>query len=269
MLLHQLGELGNLQPRRRVDQPGAPSASKNAARHRAGVRLSLFERSARGLSSPSSVATWSSSPARRLVDFERFIADLEASDAGASASFVVGGIMGAAPDVVARAVADLKKKRPLLAVAHPRETSDQLLDLLQRRELDLAVGRFSAPMQHNRRTSSRSPTSSSARIGEEGATRSAAPDRSRSPTWWTGPGCCSSSPALRASSWRTSFAQRNLRTPENLVECGSIFAIAAGCCSRATAVAVLPSRWCATRSIPGCCGACRSRWAASSPTSAC
>ena len=38
----------------------------------------------------------------------------------------------------------------LLAVRILGETSDQLLDLLQRRELDLAVGRFSAPMQHNR-----------------------------------------------------------------------------------------------------------------------
>lgn len=57
--------------------------------------------------------------------------------------------MGAAPDVVARAMAELKHQRPLLAIKLMGETSDEIVALLLERKIDLAVGRFSDPLQHN------------------------------------------------------------------------------------------------------------------------
>ena len=150
MLLHQLGELGNLHRAAEAISLAQPSASKMLRDIELAFGFPLFERSARGMGITELGRHVVEFAGSALVDFERFVADLEAKRRGGFGQLVVGGIMGAAPDVVARAVADLKKKRPLLAVRILGETSDQLLDLLQRRELDLAVGRFSAPMQHNR-----------------------------------------------------------------------------------------------------------------------
>ncbi len=61
----------------------------------------------------------------------------------------VGAIMGAAPDLLAMAVAALKTERPLLNVRILGETSDQVVQLLHRREVDLALGRLTNPLQHN------------------------------------------------------------------------------------------------------------------------
>lgn len=57
--------------------------------------------------------------------------------------------MGAAPDVVARAMADMKKERPLLSIRLMGETSDEIVALLLEGKIDLSVGRFSSPLQHN------------------------------------------------------------------------------------------------------------------------
>ena len=57
--------------------------------------------------------------------------------------------MGAAPDVLAMAIAELKSERPLLNVRILGETSDQVVQLLHRREVDLALGRLTTPLQHN------------------------------------------------------------------------------------------------------------------------
>ena len=62
---------------------------------------------------------------------------------------MIGAIMGAAPDVVARAMADMKKERPLLSIRLMGETSDEIVALLLEGKIDLAVGRFSNPLQHN------------------------------------------------------------------------------------------------------------------------
>jgi DNA-binding transcriptional LysR family regulator len=62
---------------------------------------------------------------------------------------MVGAIMGAAPDIVARAVVELKARRPLLVVQMLGETNDEILNLLAQHKIDLAVGRFNSPLQHN------------------------------------------------------------------------------------------------------------------------
>ena len=47
------------------------------------------------------------------------------------------------------AVAALKTESPLLNVRILGETSDQVVQLLHRREVDLALGRLTSPLQHN------------------------------------------------------------------------------------------------------------------------
>ena len=99
---------------------------------------------------PTPLGTATLAYARRsLADLTRFAADLESKRRGGHGQLTVGAIMGAAPDVLAMAVAELKSERPLLNVRILGETSDQVVQLLHRREVDLALGRLTTPLQHN------------------------------------------------------------------------------------------------------------------------
>ena len=267
MLLQQLGELGNLHRAAEAISLAQPSASKMLRDIELAFGFPLFERSARGMGITELGRHVVEFAGSALVDFERFVADLEAKRRGGFGQLVVGGIMGAAPDVVARAVADLKKKRPLLAVRILGETSDQLLDLLQRRELDLAVGRFSAPMQHNRFDFEPLANELLCAVVRKGHPLC----RARALTLadlmgWPWVLQLLSSPARQLM--EDEFAQANLRTPRTWSSAARS-SRCCSCCNRATRSPCCPNRWCATRSTPGCSAACRSRWAASSPTSAC
>jgi DNA-binding transcriptional LysR family regulator len=109
----------------------------------------LFERQPRGMQ-PTELGTAVLAFARRMVvDLERFTQDLDNKRQGGYGQLVIGAIMGALPDVVAHVMADLKQRRPLLSVKLLGETSDEILDLLLEGKIDLAVGRFSNPLQHN------------------------------------------------------------------------------------------------------------------------
>ena len=86
---------------------------------------------------------------RLLADLDRFALDLDNRRRGGYGHLVIGAIMGDGPDVLAQAIADLKRRRPLLTVRLQGETSDEIVSLLLQRRIDLAVGRYSNPLQHN------------------------------------------------------------------------------------------------------------------------
>jgi DNA-binding transcriptional LysR family regulator len=109
----------------------------------------LFERLPRGME-PTELGCEVVGFARRLLsELDRFTQDLHQKRQGGYGQLMVGAIMGAAPDVVAHAVADMKRLRPLLVVRLLGETSDEILNLLTQRKIDLAVSRFSHILQHN------------------------------------------------------------------------------------------------------------------------
>lgn len=238
MLLRQLGELGNLHRAAGAISLAQPSASKMLRDVELAFGFPLFVRSAKGMGVTELGRHVVEFAGSALVDLERFVADLEAKGRGGFGQIIVGGIMGAAPDVVARAVADLKKKRPLLAIRILGETSDQLLDLLQRRELDLAVGRFSAPMQHNRFDFEPLANELLCAVVRKGHPLCRAKSLHLADlVSWPWILQLLTSPARQLM--EDEFAQANLRTPENLVECGSIFAMLQ-LLQSSDAVAVLP-----------------------------
>jgi len=126
-----------------------PSASRMLSDIEEAFGFRLFERSARGIE-PTALGTVTLAYARRaLAELRRFAEDLDVKRKGGHGQLTVGAIMGAAPDVLAMAVAALKTERPLLNVRILGETSDQLVQLLHRREVDLALGRLTTPLQHN------------------------------------------------------------------------------------------------------------------------
>jgi len=126
-----------------------PSASRMLGDIEEAFGFRLFERNARGMQ-PTALGVVTLAYARRaLADLTRFAEDLDVKRRGGHGQLTVGAIMGAAPDLLAQAVAALKTERPLLNVRILGETSDQVVQLLHRREVDLALGRLTTPLQHN------------------------------------------------------------------------------------------------------------------------
>lgn len=148
-LLVALGEHRNLHRAAAAVHLAQPSATKLIHDLEQLFEVPLFERLPRGMQ-PTELGTEVLGFAKRaLVELQRFSEDLEAKRKGGYGQLMIGAIMGAAPDVVARAMADTKKERPLLSIRLMGETSDEIVALLLEGKIDLAVGRFSNPLQHN------------------------------------------------------------------------------------------------------------------------
>ncbi|RJF83349.1 LysR family transcriptional regulator [Azospirillum cavernae] len=222
-LIAALGQQRNLHRAAEAVHVTQPTATKMLHDVELVFGFPLFERLPRGMQPTELGQEVVRFAARLLADFDRFAQDLEGKRRGGYGQLVVGAIMGAAPDVVARAVADLKADRPLLVVRLLGETSDEILDLLAARKLDLAVGRFSGPLQHNEfdfeplanETLYVVARAAHPLIGREGL---ALGDLADLP-WVMQP---LTSPARQLL--EQEFAQARMSTPTNLVEASSIFA---------------------------------------------
>jgi DNA-binding transcriptional LysR family regulator len=222
-LLVALDEHRNLHRAAEAVHLAQPSATKLVHDLERIFGFALFERLPRGMQ-PTELGQEVVAFARRiLVDLERFSEDLANKRQGGYGQLVVGAIMGAAPDVVARAVADIKKQRPLLSVKLLGETSDEILSLLMSRRIDLAVGRFSNFLQHNEidyEALGNEPLCIVARKGHPLArARRLQLDTLEGTAWILQP---LTSPARQII--EQEFGQAGMKTPANLVECTSIFA---------------------------------------------
>lgn len=222
-LLVALGDHRNLHRAAQTVHLAQPSATKLVHDLESMFGFQLFERLPRGMQ-PTELGNEVLIFARRmLVELERFTQDLDKKRKGGYGQLIIGAIMGAAPDVVARAIADLKLRRPLLSLKMLGETSDEILNLLAQRKIDLAVGRFSSVLQHNdidyevlgnevlyvvaRKDH---PLSKLRRLNLRMLAQSA---------WILQP---LTSPARQII--EQEFGQAGMMTPANLVECASIFA---------------------------------------------
>lgn len=148
-LLSALGEMPTLHQAAARANVTQPSATKMLADIESAFGFALFERHARGMRATSLGAEVVAYARQTEASLARFMEGLEAKRRGGHGHLVFGAVMGAAPDMVARAVAAIKKERPRLSVRLVGETSDQIGLLLERHEIELAVGRYSANMQHN------------------------------------------------------------------------------------------------------------------------
>jgi DNA-binding transcriptional LysR family regulator len=222
-LLVALNDHRNLHRAARAVHLAQPSATKVVHDLEQLFGFALFERLPRGMQ-PTELGTEVVAFAQRMmVELQRFGQDLESKRSGGYGQLMIGAIMGAAPDVVARAMADIKQKRPLLSIRLLGERSDEIIGLLLERKIDLAVGRFSNPQQHN--------AIDFEELGNEElylVARKAHPlARATSLNLR----------ALEGSPWilqplsvpsrhimEQEFGQAGMRTPTNIVECTSIFA---------------------------------------------
>jgi DNA-binding transcriptional LysR family regulator len=148
-LLVALDDTRNLHQAAEAVNVAQPSASRMLGDIEEAFGFLLFERNARGMT-PTPLGVVTLAYARRaLAELTRFAEDLDVKRKGGHGQLTVGAIMGAAPDLLAMAVAALKTESPLLNVRILGETSDQVVQLLHRREVDMALGRLTSPLQHN------------------------------------------------------------------------------------------------------------------------
>ncbi|WP_233860161.1 LysR family transcriptional regulator [Paraburkholderia sp. HD33-4] len=222
-LLVALDEARNLHQAADAINVAQPSASRMLSDIEEAFGFLLFERNARGML-PTALGAVTLAYARRsLADLTRFAADLESKRRGGHGQLTVGAIMGAAPDVLAMAVSELKAERPLLNVRILGETSDQVVQLLHRRDVDLALGRLTTPLQHNdfdfeplAREAMRLVVRASHPLAEEVVMTL---DALTAWPWILQP---ITSPARAL--FESELAGAGLSTPSNVVECASIFA---------------------------------------------
>jgi DNA-binding transcriptional LysR family regulator len=149
-LLSALGETPTLNQAAARINVAQPSATKMLSDIEEAFGFALFERHARGMRATPLGSEVVAYARQTQASLDRFLEGLDIKRRGGHGHLVFGAIMGAAPDLVARAVADIKRERPRLNVRILGETSDQIGILLERHEIELAVGRFTSPLQHNK-----------------------------------------------------------------------------------------------------------------------
>jgi DNA-binding transcriptional LysR family regulator len=135
-LLSALGETATLNQAALRINVTQPSATKLLSDIEQAFGFALFERHARGMRATPLGAEVVAYARQTQAGLDRFLESLE--------------IKRRAHDGAEHQVADIKRERPRLNVRILGETSDQIGILLDRHEIELAVGRFTDPLQHNK-----------------------------------------------------------------------------------------------------------------------
>jgi len=223
MLIASLGETGNLHHSSKLCSMTQPTATRLLRDSEMILGVPLFERHARGMTPTAFGQDAIIFSQRIMAQLEIFQGDLSAKREGGHGVLVIGAIMGAAPQFLARAVTAMKQELPLLTIRIFGETSDRVMEMLERGEIEFAIGRFSGAMQHNELTFeplASEPLSFVVRDGnpliEVAPTRL---EQLSNVSWVLQPESTIARQLLEAE-----FAARDMTTPGNRVEVSSIFA---------------------------------------------
>jgi DNA-binding transcriptional LysR family regulator len=141
LLLEALGREHNLGRAASGLGMSQPAATKLLQQAEDALGVPLFTRHARGME-PTPVGEVLVRYARQsLVDFGFAREQMAALRSGLHGRLRVGSVPGALPEVLAPALAAYKKLHPRVAVSVLVETSDVMLGLLARGDVDLVLGR--------------------------------------------------------------------------------------------------------------------------------
>ncbi|MCA0404564.1 MAG: LysR family transcriptional regulator [Proteobacteria bacterium] len=133
------GNLHRAASELRITQPAATKALQDIEEV---LGVELFTRSSRGMA-PTAIGTLVGEAATRMMsETQRLATDISMLAAGGYGQVALGTINAATPDLIPRALAILKARYPRLTVNVLTGTSDQLLQLLEQRNLDVVLGRL-------------------------------------------------------------------------------------------------------------------------------
>lgn len=184
----------------------------------------LFSRQARGVAPTPLGQLLADFAHNALTRLDRCAEELRRYRDGNRGELVIGAIMGAAPDLVARSITDLKRQRPLLRIRLMGETSDQLVELLAHSRIDMAIARYASALEHN--AFEFEPLANERMIAvvrrEHPLAGEAALDLARLLEDWPWLVQPVTTPARQA--FEKDLERRGFVSPRDIVECGSIFA---------------------------------------------
>lgn len=141
-VLDALARSGNLHQVASELNMTQPAATKIVQDAEAVLGARLFERRPRGMVL-TDIGGFVVDYARRVLrETEAFAEGLDNLKIGGFGALSVGAIMATTPGLLPRAIAELKRRRPLMTIRLLAATSDILLAALERNEISLAIGRF-------------------------------------------------------------------------------------------------------------------------------
>lgn len=149
MLIDKINRHGNLNQAAislSISQPAATRMLKDIEQS---IGFELFKRKSRGMEATEVGIEIINFCKSSLGNLERCANNISYWKQGGFGLLEIGAIMGTAPDWLAYSISKLKSKYPLLKISLKGETSDQLIKLISKRQIDFAVGRFTDLQNHN------------------------------------------------------------------------------------------------------------------------
>jgi DNA-binding transcriptional LysR family regulator len=134
----ETGSLHEAADRSNVSQPAGTKMLREAELL-FGARI--FERTSRGMRTTALGEVVVAYARGVVTDLARLRKDVEAIAGGATGTVSLGSISAAGPLVLARAIAELAKAQPRIAVAVRVDTSDVMIPMLLDGKLDFVIGR--------------------------------------------------------------------------------------------------------------------------------
>jgi DNA-binding transcriptional LysR family regulator len=141
-LLVALDEHRNLHRAAKAVHLAQPSASKLVHDLELLFGASLFDRSPTGMQPTELGTVVLAFASRALSDLKRLAAELDHRRAGRHGYFVIGTTTDLLPGVVAHAMAEIKRRRPMLTLRLVGDSGDRAIDHLIEGQSDVAVGYF-------------------------------------------------------------------------------------------------------------------------------
>ncbi|MBC5783876.1 LysR family transcriptional regulator [Ramlibacter sp. USB13] len=141
LLLEALGRERNLGRAAAALGMSQPAATKLLQQVEEAVGAQLFTRQARGMEPTGAGEVLIRFARQSLVDFGFAREQMAALRSGLHGRLRLGSVPGALPELLAPALAAYKKQHPRVAVSVLVETSDVMLELLARGDVDLVLGR--------------------------------------------------------------------------------------------------------------------------------
>ena len=141
LLLEALGRERNLGRAAAALGMSQPAATKLLQQTEDALGVRLFTRLARGMEATPTGEVLIRFARQALVDFGFAREQMAALRSGLRGRLRLGSVPGALPQLLAPALAAYKHQHPRVAVSLVVETSDVMLDLLARGEVDLVLGR--------------------------------------------------------------------------------------------------------------------------------
>jgi DNA-binding transcriptional LysR family regulator len=141
LLLEALGRENNLGRAAAGLGMSQPAATKLLQQVEDAVGARLFTRLARGMEPTPSGEVLVRYARQALVDFGFAREQMAALRSGLRGRLRLGTVPGALPQLLAPALAEFKRQHPRVAVSVLVETSDVMIALLERGEVDLVLGR--------------------------------------------------------------------------------------------------------------------------------